>query len=54
MSHMATEFLYHCSNECSDLHTCDMSYRATLKNRVIYSECATLYKYALINPRGDQ
>ena len=24
-----------------------MPYRATLKNRVIYSECATLYKYVL-------
>ena len=22
-------------------------YRATLENRVIYSECATLYKYVL-------
>ena len=26
-----------------------MAYRATLKNRVIYSEYATLYKYVLIN-----
>ena len=25
------------------------AYRATLKNIVIYSECATLYKYVLIN-----
>ena len=25
------------------------AHRATLKNRAIYSECATLYKYVLIN-----
>ena len=25
------------------------AYRATLKNIVIYSECATLHKYVLIN-----
>ena len=25
------------------------AHRATLKNRVIYSECATLYNYVLIN-----
>ena len=25
------------------------AFRATLKNRIIYSECATLYKYVLIN-----
>ena len=26
---------------------CKHHIRATLKNRVIYSECATLYKYVL-------
>ena len=39
---------YHNTSSVTDMLSLGFRpYRATLKNRVIYSECATLYKYVL-------
>ena len=36
-----------CNLHINMLYVRCRAYRATLKNRAIYSECATLYKYVL-------